>query len=480
MIRSILLVASLLLAGAASALQPPLRVHYQGRLSDADGAPRTGLVALNFRIYDSPIGGTPLWNEAHPQVAVMNGVFSVELGSWTALSPDAFAAGAAWLEVDVNPAGAEPLETLAPRHELTAAAQAFSAAQLAAEGPLTMRAGVAYSTFTSDGRWLVPYGVRAATMAVSGGITASSATFKASGDGQYSVYSASGILIGGGTLLVNAGAGLSARYGVTAATLTLTGTGNALYALEVSSGLAVRGGTLLADGGGGLAVRYGAAAATGTFSLGSDTQYGVDAASGAWLREGSLQVGASDARTVTEDAAGGGIAFSSHVVVQGSMTANNFNMVLLASMTRTAVGTTLDVSFFNDRYSSLRIVVLIAGVAAATNVTLRFNNDAAANYSRIASDIAGAPTSNTAQTSITLQEGTNAYQGLFEANVRDVPTLGKTVFWRGARGNLVTTAPVFFNGAGLWANTTAWVSRVTFTGTQNFSIGSGVRVFGVR
>jgi hypothetical protein len=55
----------------------PLKINYQGYLTDDAGTPIDGVVSILFTIYDS--GGTPLWSETRP-VTVTDGVFSVDLG----------------------------------------------------------------------------------------------------------------------------------------------------------------------------------------------------------------------------------------------------------------------------------------------------------------------------------------------------------------------------------------------------------------
>jgi len=59
-------------------------IPYQGRLADASGNPITGKQNMEFRLYDVPVGGTPLWEEfwtGANSVDVSDGLFSVMLGS---------------------------------------------------------------------------------------------------------------------------------------------------------------------------------------------------------------------------------------------------------------------------------------------------------------------------------------------------------------------------------------------------------------
>ena len=59
-------------------------ISYQGRLADSGGTPVTDMQPMEFRIYDVPTGGVPLWEEfwtGANSVAVSDGLFNVMLGS---------------------------------------------------------------------------------------------------------------------------------------------------------------------------------------------------------------------------------------------------------------------------------------------------------------------------------------------------------------------------------------------------------------
>ena len=59
-------------------------IPYQGRLADASGNPITDRQNMEFRLYDTPTGGTPLWAEfwvGDNSVNISDGLFSVMLGS---------------------------------------------------------------------------------------------------------------------------------------------------------------------------------------------------------------------------------------------------------------------------------------------------------------------------------------------------------------------------------------------------------------
>ena len=76
------LLLALTLAPVSGFAQVPHDMAYQGRLTDAVGAPLTGLVDLKLRIFDVPSAGTALYTEDHTGVVLdNNGAFTVRLGT---------------------------------------------------------------------------------------------------------------------------------------------------------------------------------------------------------------------------------------------------------------------------------------------------------------------------------------------------------------------------------------------------------------
>lgn len=72
------------LPGQAATTSSTNTISYQGRLADAAGDPLTGVYNLEFRIYDVPTGGAPLWEELWTggnSVQISDGLFNVMLGS---------------------------------------------------------------------------------------------------------------------------------------------------------------------------------------------------------------------------------------------------------------------------------------------------------------------------------------------------------------------------------------------------------------
>ncbi|NOQ96990.1 MAG: hypothetical protein GQ561_02410 [Calditrichae bacterium] len=76
----------LLFWGMICFAQVPREMTYQGYLTDNSNNPVTANLQVTFRIYDTQTGGSALWNEVHPTVAVIEGVFRVRLGSITPIN----------------------------------------------------------------------------------------------------------------------------------------------------------------------------------------------------------------------------------------------------------------------------------------------------------------------------------------------------------------------------------------------------------
>jgi len=85
----------------AHAQSVPDLISYQGSVVE-DGSPVDGSLPVTIRVFDAETGGTVLWTEARPQVAVSNGRFSVLLGSQTPFPGDLFAGSPRFLEVEID------------------------------------------------------------------------------------------------------------------------------------------------------------------------------------------------------------------------------------------------------------------------------------------------------------------------------------------------------------------------------------------
>lgn len=119
----LVLVFALLAPAVGAGAAPPPDVAYQGRLLDATGAPLTGFVDLELRIFDQPADGTLLYAERHEGVALRDGIFQILLGTGSlpqgSFDADLFAASNRYLEVAVDG------ETLSPRQPLSSTPYAF-------------------------------------------------------------------------------------------------------------------------------------------------------------------------------------------------------------------------------------------------------------------------------------------------------------------------------------------------------------------
>ncbi len=122
----------------------PYKMNFQGRLADATGTPKAdGTYNIIFRIYNS--ANTAVWTESHlvsntQGVTVTGGLFTVQLGSITALSPSLFNSATA------NQSGMT-LEV-----ELPTPATATSSSPSWTEGAMTPRNPISTSaySFNSD------------------------------------------------------------------------------------------------------------------------------------------------------------------------------------------------------------------------------------------------------------------------------------------------------------------------------------------
>lgn len=110
------LTAAFLVASSVSAM----KLNHQGILTDSGGNPVTGNVSIRFTLHDSATDPTELWAETQ-SVDVVDGLFSVVLGSVTPIDPSLFSIGGGtgsgmFLGIQVGSDG-----QIVPRTELTAA-----------------------------------------------------------------------------------------------------------------------------------------------------------------------------------------------------------------------------------------------------------------------------------------------------------------------------------------------------------------------
>lgn len=107
------------------------RINYQGKLADDNGVTvADGLYNMEFKLYDALSGGSNLWTETWSggnKVQVTDGLFSVELGTTTALATVDFNQDL-WLSINIGGTGTPSWDgEMSPRKKLTSVPSAYLA-----------------------------------------------------------------------------------------------------------------------------------------------------------------------------------------------------------------------------------------------------------------------------------------------------------------------------------------------------------------
>lgn len=79
----------------------PSIISYQGILSGTSGDPINSSYTMEFSIFNTSEGGSPLWSEEHSSVSIENGVFNIHLGTNSTLSDLKFDEPY-WLSISVD------------------------------------------------------------------------------------------------------------------------------------------------------------------------------------------------------------------------------------------------------------------------------------------------------------------------------------------------------------------------------------------
>ncbi len=95
----------------------PQIIQYQGKLTDMSGIGENDTLDIRFRIFDVETGGDSLWAMTIADVAIVHGLFDVNIGPIDLPFDEQY-----WLEIVVDG------EVLAPRVQLTSSPYAFRAA----------------------------------------------------------------------------------------------------------------------------------------------------------------------------------------------------------------------------------------------------------------------------------------------------------------------------------------------------------------
>ncbi|TBD34342.1 tail fiber protein [Rhizobium ruizarguesonis] len=138
----------------------PLVIPYQGKLSDQSGNPIDGSkkpITLVFRIYSTPVGGVPNWQEVHEDISVQDGYFSALLGSQTAFPDPTIFKGVVYLGITIDDGDPQTADVeLRPRQAITPSIAAFQAriaddAARSQEAQHAQRADLALRATVADG-----------------------------------------------------------------------------------------------------------------------------------------------------------------------------------------------------------------------------------------------------------------------------------------------------------------------------------------
>jgi len=112
--------ALLIVLCSVSFAQVPQLINYQGKLTNASGAPLNGNYQMIFTIYDADVGGNVLWADTQVAVTVDKGVFNVLLGSVHSIPYSIFDGSIRYLGVKV---GGDP--EITPRKPIVSVAYAY-------------------------------------------------------------------------------------------------------------------------------------------------------------------------------------------------------------------------------------------------------------------------------------------------------------------------------------------------------------------
>ncbi|MGA1823812.1 MAG: dockerin type I domain-containing protein [bacterium] len=73
-----------------SARAVPVEINCQGKVTYKSGEALNGEYAVEFFLYDQETGGSPLWQELHETVEIIEGIYTIQLGSLNPLDVDYF------------------------------------------------------------------------------------------------------------------------------------------------------------------------------------------------------------------------------------------------------------------------------------------------------------------------------------------------------------------------------------------------------
>ncbi len=148
---------------ASAAQTVPYRLNYQGRLTDgSNNVKADGHYNMRFRIYNVSSGGSALWTETHDvaggnYIDLKKGLFNVQLGTISSLSPSLFASQPLYLEIELPTPGtatsSSPSWTegaMTPRHPLSSSPYALNADTIDGIDGASLAQLSANQTFSGD------------------------------------------------------------------------------------------------------------------------------------------------------------------------------------------------------------------------------------------------------------------------------------------------------------------------------------------
>ena len=112
--RQLLLITLLLTLcfGTASGGEIPGLVTHQGYITDVDGGPVTGDLAMSVALYAEPVGGQSLWFEEFPDVHVDNGFYYLQFGEEPGLEQVLAEHPALYLEIRIGDEVGKPRQRI--------------------------------------------------------------------------------------------------------------------------------------------------------------------------------------------------------------------------------------------------------------------------------------------------------------------------------------------------------------------------------
>ena len=119
--RSLVTLLTFMILSSAVLAAVPSTITYQGRLTNSSGEPIDTTVPMVFSICDDSASQVCVWGELHSNVEVVDGLFTVNLGTYTPIDENVFDYENRWLHVVVG----SPGEAIEPPIKLRSVPYAF-------------------------------------------------------------------------------------------------------------------------------------------------------------------------------------------------------------------------------------------------------------------------------------------------------------------------------------------------------------------